>query len=64
MLYAATNYALVCWARRMSADWGTHRERLNAVAPGNVRTAMTDKRTPVHMVAVEAMPVFIDYETD
>lgn len=62
--YAATKYALARWARRMSADWGAHGVRLNAVAPGNVRTAMTDKLTPAHMVAVEALPVPINYGTD
>lgn len=62
--YAATKYALARWARRMSADWGAHGVRLNAVAPGNVRTAMTDKLTPAHLVAVEALPVPINYGTD
>ena len=62
--YAATKYALARWARRMSADWGAHGVRINAVAPGNVRTAMTAKLTPQHMVAVEALPVPINYGTN
>lgn len=40
--YAATKYALARWARRMSASWGAQGVRLNAVAPGNVRTEMTE----------------------
>ena len=48
----------------MSADWGAHGVRINAVAPGNVRTAMTAKLTPQHMVAVEALPVPINYGTN
>lgn len=59
--YAATKYALARWARRMSADWGAHGVRLNAVAPGNVRTAMTDALSPAHKVAVNALPVPINY---
>ena len=62
--YAATKYALARWARRMSAQWGAKGVRINAVAPGNVRTAMTDKLTPAHMVAVEALPVPINYSTN
>ena len=60
--YAATKFALARWARRMSAVWGAQGVRLNAVAPGNVRTAMTAKLTPQHMVAVQALPVPINYE--
>ncbi len=62
--YAATKYALARWARRMSADWGARGVRVNAVAPGNVRTAMTDKLTPEHMVAVQALPVPTNYGGD
>lgn len=61
--YAATKYALARWARRMSASWGARGVRLNAVAPGNVRTAMTDKLPPEHRVAVDALPVPINYDT-
>lgn len=62
--YAATKYALARWARRLAASWGAHGVRINAVAPGNVRTAMTAKLTPAHMVSVEALPVPINYGTD
>ena len=62
--YAATKYALACWARRMSAAWGAQGVRINAVAPGNVQTAMTAKLSPEMLVAVEALPVPINYGTD
>ncbi len=62
--YAATKYALARWARRMSAEWGARGVRINAVAPGNVHTAMTDKLPPEHMAAVRALPVPLNYGTD
>lgn len=62
--YVASKYALARWARRMSASWGAEGVRLNAIAPGNVRTAMTAKLTPQQLVAVEALPVPINYGTD
>lgn len=61
--YAATKYALARWARRVSADWAAHGVRINAVAPGNVHTAMTDKLEGAHRVAVEALPVPLNYGT-
>ena len=62
--YVASKYALARWARRMSASWGAEGVRLNAVAPGNVQTAMTAKLTPQQLVAVEALPVPINYGTE
>lgn len=59
--YAATKYALARWARRMSAEWGAIGVRLNAVAPGNVRTAMTANMLPEQRVAMEALPVPTHY---
>ena len=41
-MYMATKYALARWVRRISASWAANGVRVNAVAPGNVRTAMTD----------------------
>ena len=61
--YAATKYALARWARRVSADWAAHGVRINAVAPGNVHTTMTDKLEGAHRVAVEALPVPLNYGT-
>ena len=40
-LYVSTKYALARWVRRMSASWAANGVRINAVAPGNVSTAMT-----------------------
>lgn len=62
--YAATKYALARWARRVSAEWGARSVRINAVAPGNVRTAMTDQLSPEQMVAVQALPVPMYYGSD
>lgn len=62
--YAATKYALACWARRRSASWGAEGVRVNAVAPGNVRTAMTAKMDDHMRAAVEALPVPINYGTE
>ncbi len=62
--YAATKYALARWARRFSAEWGARGVRLNAVAPGNVRTAMTDKLGPESRVAMEALPVPTHYGSE
>lgn len=55
--YASTKYALARWVRRMSADWGSRGVRLNAIAPGNVRTAMTADMLPEQRAAMEAIPV-------
>ncbi|MGN0968810.1 MAG: SDR family oxidoreductase [Oscillospiraceae bacterium] len=62
--YAATKYALARWARRVSANWGAKGVRVNAVAPGNVRTAMTSKLTPAHRAAMEALQVPINYGSE
>lgn len=62
--YAATKYALARWARRLSPDWGARGVRLNAIAPGNVRTAMTDALSPEQLSAVAALPVPLNYGTD
>lgn len=55
--YASTKYALARWVRRMSPDWGSRGVRLNAIAPGNVRTAMTSNMLPEQRAAMEAIPV-------
>ena len=62
--YAATKYALARWARRVSANWGAKGVRINAVAPGNVRTAMTSKLTPAHRAAMEALQVPTNYGSE
>ena len=61
--YTATKYALTRWARRVSADWAARGVRVNVVAPGNVRTAMTNALSDAHMAAVKALPVPINYQS-
>ena len=56
-MYVASKYALARWMRRVSADWAAHGVRINAIAPGNVETAMTAKLSPYERVAVFALPI-------
>ena len=56
-MYVATKYALARWMRRVSADWAAQGVRMNAIAPGNVETAMTAKLSPYERVAVLALPI-------
>lgn len=56
-MYVATKYALARWMRRVSADWAAHGVRINAIAPGNVETAMTAKLSDYERVAVLALPI-------
>lgn len=62
--YAATKYALARWARRMSAEWGSRGVRINAVAPGNIRTAMTAALSPENRIGMNALPVPLYYNCD
>lgn len=41
--YAASKAAIVGLTRQMAADYGQHGVRINAVAPGLIRTTMTDE---------------------
>lgn len=56
-MYVATKYALARWMRRVSAHWASQGVRINAIAPGNVETAMTAKLSPQERVAVLALPI-------
>ena len=56
-LYVSTKYALARWVRRVSATWAANCVRINAVAPGNVHTAMT---TTAKM-ALNALPIPTKY---
>ncbi|MCD8286010.1 MAG: SDR family oxidoreductase [Clostridia bacterium] len=56
-IYVATKYALVRWMRRVSAQWAADGVRINAVAPGNVATAMTARMTPQEWNATMALPI-------
>jgi NAD(P)-dependent dehydrogenase (short-subunit alcohol dehydrogenase family) len=63
-MYVATKYALARWMRRLSAYWASQGVRINAIAPGNVETAMTAKLTPQERVAVMALPIPTLYGQD
>lgn len=41
----------------VSAHWASQGVRINAIAPGNVETAMTAKLSPQERVAVLALPI-------
>lgn len=56
-IYMATKYALARWVRRVSASWAANGVRVNAVAPGNVHTAMTDSLSDAAKYAVSALPI-------
>lgn len=60
-VYIATKYALARWVRRISASWAANGVRVNAVAPGNVRTAMTDSLSDVAKYALNALSVPVRY---
>ncbi len=62
-IYPATKYALARWVRRVSAEWGSEGVRINAVAPGNVHTAMTDKLDARARAMADALPVPINYDS-
>ncbi len=63
-MYMATKYALARWVRRISASWAANGVRVNAVAPGNVKTAMTDSLNDAARYAVSALPIPVRYGTD
>lgn len=56
-LYVATKYALARWVRRHAASFAANGVRINAVAPGNVNTAMTAALTPTAKMAYNALPI-------
>ena len=63
-IYMATKYALARFVRRVSATWAAKGVRVNAVAPGNVRTAMTDSLSDAAKFAVSALPIPVRYGSD
>jgi NAD(P)-dependent dehydrogenase (short-subunit alcohol dehydrogenase family) len=63
-MYVASKYALARWMRRVSAHWAALGVRINAIAPGNVETAMTAKLSPRERVAVLALPIPTLYGQD
>ncbi len=60
-LYVSTKYALARWVRRSSATWAANGVRINAVAPGNVHTAMTATMSTDAKSALNALPIPTKY---
>ena len=60
-LYVSTKYALARWVRRVSASWAANGVRINAVAPGNVQTAMTATMSTSAKMALNALPIPTKY---
>lgn len=56
-MYASTKYALARWVRRTAATWAANGVRINAVAPGNVNTAMTATLSTTAKMAIDALPI-------
>ena len=63
-IYVTTKYALARWVRRISASWAANGVRINAVAPGNVATPMTERMGTRAKAALAALPIPINYGTD
>ena len=60
-IYVATKYALARWVRRHSASVAANGVRINAVAPGNVNTAMTATMSTNAKMALNALPIPTKY---
>lgn len=60
-LYVSTKYALARWVRRISSSWAANGVRINAVAPGNVHTAMTATMSTSAKMALNALPIPTKY---
>lgn len=56
-IYVSTKYALARWVRRWAATWAANGVRINAVAPGNVNTAMTATMSTSAKMALNALPI-------
>lgn len=63
-VYVATKYALARWMRRHSATYAANNVRINAVAPGNVHTAMTATMSANAKMALNALPIPTKYGTE
>lgn len=63
-IYVATKYALARYVRRVSSSWAARGVRINAVAPGNVRTAMTANMGEAANHALNALPIPTKYGTE
>ena len=60
-IYVSTKYALARWVRRISASWAANGVRINAIAPGNVNTAMTATMSTSSKMALNALPIPTKY---
>ncbi len=60
-VYAAAKYALARWGRRHSASYAANGVRINAVASGNVNTAMTATMSTNAKMALNALPIPTKY---
>ena len=60
-LYVSAKYALARWVRRVSSSWAANGVRINAVAPGNVHTAMTATMSTSAKMALNALPIPTKY---
>ena len=56
-IYAAAKYALARWVRRHSASYAANGVRINAVAPGNVGSAMTATMSHSAKASLNALPI-------
>ena len=63
-VYVATKYAIARWMRRHSATYAANHVRINAVAPGNVHTAMTATMSANAKMALNALPIPTKYGTE
>ena len=63
-IYVATKYAVARWMRRHSATYAANKVRINAVAPGNVHTAMTATMSANAKMALNALPIPTKYGTE
>ena len=55
--YSSSKRALAKWVRRVSASWAVDGLRINAVAPGNTTTPMTQGMTDAQMEAALLIPI-------
>lgn len=55
--YSSSKRALAKWVRRVSASWAVDGLRINAVAPGNTTTPMTQGLTEAQMEAALLIPI-------
>lgn len=61
--YSTSKYALTRWMRRVSGSWATEGMRINAIAPGNTTTPMTQGMTEEQMNGALLIPIPTRYGT-